>query len=303
MTARPSPQDRHRPAPDRSPALEALIAAPAAWLADKVADPVVAARAEQAVLGAAAQFGGAAVPAALQRLATAGTAGGLAPADPVLRALMRAWMGAIASTRVHGVHHLGLVGRAPVVAVSNHLSFADTTATECALLRAGGAARAFADRMWALAGPKVWDEPLHALASSGLNLVPTAQSRHVGASSDAQAVLQGLVLARERVRAGDPLLVYAEGTRSRTGRLGPFLAGVRHHLAVEGTVVLPIALVGVDRLYPVDAQALVAGRIDVTIGAPIPVDDPLDALARAHEALAALLPERHRPAPGTPPIV
>jgi 1-acyl-sn-glycerol-3-phosphate acyltransferase len=280
-----------------------LLQAPAPWLATWIADPTVAARAEAAVAGAASQFGEQAVQRALAAARDRGVPAGPHPADPVLRAIMRAWIGAIVHTSVDGASHAAIVGSRPVIAVSNHLSFADTTATECALLRAGGAARAFADRMWALAGPKVWDEPLHALASSALCLVPTSQSSRIGAQSDTAAVLRALAAARERLSAGDPLLVYAEGTRSRTGTLGPLLAGVRHYLTLPGTVVLPIALSGTDRLYPVGARQLTAGPVQVRLGSPIEVDDPLRALVEAHRALAALLPDGYRPAASAPPIV
>lgn len=280
-----------------------LLRDPESWLAGWIADPAVAARAQAAVGGAAAQFGAAALAEALGRARDAPTPR-TNVADPVLRAVMRAWMAAIVRTTVAGVQHLGVVGTRPVVILSNHLSFADTTATECALLRAGGAARALADRMWALAGPRVWDEPLHAVASTALNLLPAPQSARVGADpADTAAVLRALTLARERLAARDPLLVYAEGTRSRTGRLAPFLAGIRHYLGVPGTVVLPLALTGTDRLYPVGARSLKPGGVDVRIGAPIEVNDPVRTLVDAHRSLAALLPDGYRPAAGAPPVV
>ena len=291
--------------PHPSP-FDAIADRPASWLAAHIADPRVAARAEAAAEGAIAQFDPVDVRRALAAIRHAGPRPEGNTAQPVVRALMRAWMGAIVTTEVRGTHHLKATAGRPVIAMSNHLSYTDTTATECALIRAGGAARSFADRMRAVAGPKVWGTPLHALATSGLNVLPTAQSQRVGAALDPDAqrtLLRGLQLAKRCLDARDPLLIYPEGTRSRSGRLGPFLSGVRYFLREPGAVAIPIALSGTDRLYPIGASQLTAGPVRLEIGAPIDIDDPLEALKTAHEAIAALLPERHRPADRSQPLL
>src|SRR5688572_19864904 len=57
-------------------------------------------------------------------------------------------------SRVLGAHHLATVAGAPVVIVSNHLSYADANVIEVLLHRSG--ATELADRLTALAGPKVF---------------------------------------------------------------------------------------------------------------------------------------------------
>ena len=272
---------------------------PASWLAARIDDTIVAARAHRAMVHALDTAGPDRVLAAVREVRDAGPSEEGNPADPALRALIRAWFGAIAETAIDGAIPTG----GPIVLLSNHLSYTDTTATDVALVAAGHAA--LADRIAVLAGPKVWDTPLHALATRALNIVPTVQSEAVGGESARAAaarLLRGVALARRRMEEGAPLLVYPEGTRSRSGRLGSFLKGVRHYLGVPGTVVVPVALQGTDRIYPIDADRLIPGPVRLAIGAPIPAEDPESALRDAWREIVRMLPERHRPSADTPPV-
>ncbi len=96
-------------------------------------------------------------------------------------------------------------------------------------------------------------------------------------------------------------VLYAEGSRTRTGRLRPFLRGVHRYLAVEGLSVVPMAIVGSDALFPVEGTKLLPAEIRLAFGPPIRVSRAADAaqvLERAHAAVAALLPPERRPEPG-----
>ena len=72
----------------------------------------------------------------------------------------------------------------------------------------------------------------------------------------AAAARQSIESARTRLRRGDALLVYAEGTRSRTGELQPLLAGVTRYLDSDDVLVLPIGMTGSEALYPVGGETL-----------------------------------------------
>ncbi|MEQ1507959.1 MAG: hypothetical protein ABMB14_37370, partial [Myxococcota bacterium] len=81
--------------------------------------------------------GPAAVSEAAADARAAGPTDAVQPAHPVSQRLIRAWLDVIVTRSVvEGVERLAL-GGAPIVVVSNHLSFVDTTATECAWIRAG----------------------------------------------------------------------------------------------------------------------------------------------------------------------
>lgn len=82
-----------------------------------------------------------------------------------------------------------------------------------------------------------------------------------------------IVLLREaarRVREGTNVLVFPEGTRSPDGRLLPFKKGV-FHLAIEaGVPIVPIRVLGSERISPKGSLRLGGGDVEVVIGAAIP---------------------------------
>ncbi len=102
-------------------------------------------------------------------------------------------------------------------------------------------------------------------------------------------------LALERIRSGLWVLVFAEGTRSADGTLGRFKKG-GFHLAVEaGVPVVPVAIRGAREILPRGAlHPRRAGRVEIRVGEPIPVEgltraDVPGLAARARLAVEALL--------------
>ena len=68
------------------------------------------------------------------------------------------------------------------------------------------------------------------------------------------------------LRSGETLGIFPEGTRSRTGEMGPLLSGASM-LAMRGRVpVVPVYIAGRYRPF---------GKMTVVIGAPVPFDDLL----------------------------
>ncbi|MEP6916771.1 MAG: lysophospholipid acyltransferase family protein, partial [Acidobacteriota bacterium] len=85
----------------------------------------------------------------------------------------------------------------------------------------------------------------------------------------ARAARRSIDVAQARLRAGDVLLVFAEGTRSRTREMQPVLAGVARYLDDPEAWVLPVGIVGTDAMFPIGEDGLHRVRIDIRIGAPI----------------------------------
>lgn len=99
---------------------------------------------------------------------------------------------------------------------------------------------------------------------------------------------------------GQNLCLFPEGTRSRTGALAPFKAGLLQAAIDAGVPVVPVAIDGCGKVLPAQGLFRVRpGTIRVRIGAPIPVRDEagmlLDRQAltrRAHESVRTLLEPR-----------
>ncbi len=100
------------------------------------------------------------------------------------------------------------------------------------------------------------------------------------------AAMRSLSRAAEKVRGGRSLLLFAEGTRSRDGRLAPFKRGA-FHLAIEaGVPVVPVAISGSGRVLPPGFLFRIApGEVRLAFSAPIDVgpyagNGGIDALVR-----------------------
>ena len=76
--------------------------------------------------------------------------------------------------------------------------------------------------------------------------------------------------AKCRIRDGEKVMLYPEGTRSRDGKLGPFKKG-GFHLAIDaGVPIVPVALKGTRESMPRGSVLLRSGRVQAIIGEPIP---------------------------------
>ena len=134
---------------------------------------------------------------------------------------------------------LAEINAAPVVVVSNHLSYADANVIEVLLRRAG--AVDMANRLTALAGPKVFTSRQRRFSSLCFGTIKVPQSAEVASGEAAlseravaRAARQSIEVALERLRQGDALLLFGEGTRSRTSAMQPMLAGAARYLDVPG---------------------------------------------------------------------
>lgn len=226
------------------------------------------------------------------------------PAHPKGRGLSRTWCrDVISDGRVHGAAHLAAAAAAgPTLVVCNHLAYVDSQAIDAVL--AWGGHGALADRLVSLAGPKVYADLFRRIASLCLGTLPVPQSTSLGHAEKlsprelARQARASLDLAHRLLDDGDILLLYAEGSRSRTTRLQAFLPGTARYLRKPGLQVVPAALVGTHRVMPVGEARLRPGPVRLTFGEALLVDDAgshREALAAVHDAVAALLPDELRP--------
>jgi putative phosphoserine phosphatase / 1-acylglycerol-3-phosphate O-acyltransferase len=76
----------------------------------------------------------------------------------------------------------------------------------------------------------------------------------------------------ERLRSGVSVFVAPEGTRSDTGKLGPFKTGAFHVARNAGVPIVPIVLRNAYELMPGKSKIIRPGVVDVAVLDPIPTD-------------------------------
>jgi 1-acyl-sn-glycerol-3-phosphate acyltransferase len=251
-------------------------------------------------------------PAALDglaaRLAQAGVGWEYFPRDPLARRIHQVLAGPVLQREpdVSGLEHLAAVADQPLVIVANHLSYSDANVIDVLLQGAGQAA--ICDRLTVMAGPKVYSNIRRRFSSLCFGTIKTPQNS--ARSSDdavmttrevARAARRTIDLAHQRLRLGEALLVFPEGTRSRSGAMQQLLAGVARYFQPPAWV-LPLALTGTESLFAIDQDTLVPVPLRVAIGRPLPAATLVAAAGGDRRlimdavglAIAALVPARYR---------
>ena len=210
------------------------------------------------------------------RLASAGADWDYTPSDPLARRIHRVLASRVLQHEpvVTGLGHLEAVRGKPLVIFANHLSYSDANAVEVLLQRAG--ASEVADRLTVIAGPKVYSNVRRRFSSLcfGTIKVPQSTTRAsdeavMSARDVATAAKRSIQTAHERVRLGEALLVFPEGSRSRSGRMQRLLPGAARYLELPDTWVVPMALTGTDHLFPLNEDSLNPVRLTLRIGTPL----------------------------------
>ncbi len=168
--------------------------------------------------------------------------------------LVRMYLRVMHRLRVTGLEH---VPPPPFVMIANHTSHLDAL-TLAAALPWSAARYAFA----LAAGDTFFTStPAAAFAAYAVNALPVWRARTTSAD-----------LARLRARLTEDGVVYIlfpEGTRSRTGALGPFKPGIAALVAGSAVPVVPCYLAGAAAAWPADKSWPRPGRLTLRIGPPL----------------------------------
>jgi 1-acyl-sn-glycerol-3-phosphate acyltransferase len=254
-------------------------------------------------------FGPEAVDALRGRLSASADAWSYYAADPVAREIHYALAPLVLKDppQVLGVENLDPVRRRPVVIVSNHLSYSDANVIQVLLHQCGR--RDITERLTVVAGPKVYSALPRRFSSLCFGTIKSPQNESVSSGEAAMPAREVALAAREtiaaaeaRLRMNDALLLFPEGTRSRTGAMQPFLAGISRYFEWDELWIVPMGLQGTERMFAIGEERLASVPIVLTIGAPIPVSalrDRTGSDRRAFvdglgQAVASVLPAEFR---------
>jgi 1-acyl-sn-glycerol-3-phosphate acyltransferase len=120
---------------------------------------------------------------------------------------------------------------------------------------------------------------------------------------NAASARRSIAEAARRIKSGQSVVIFPEGTRTRDGSLGPFKKG-GFHLAIDSSAdIVPVAIHGSRALMPRGSALIRSGHVRIELGAPIstagmgPADrEPL--LNRVRAQIADMLGEPEKsPAP------
>ncbi|WP_433504910.1 lysophospholipid acyltransferase family protein [Pseudonocardia halophobica] len=157
--------------------------------------------------------------------------------------------------RVQGVQHVPAQG--PVIFAANHRAAVDTAVI-----------------------PLVTPRPVAFLAKAEYFTARSLKTRLIGRflgalgyvpvdRANAKAGLAALEAGRTVLEAGGAFGIYPEGTRSLDGRLHRGHTGVASLALSTGAVVVPVGLVGTEKVQPVGKKLPRVARVEVRFGRPL----------------------------------
>lgn len=156
----------------------------------------------------------------------------------------------------------------PLTFISNHLTYADSHIIETLLSRFGF--KDLADHLVHIAGQKTFQITRRALTRS-LNTVRVYQPKaNMESMVKKKMNTRALRWAGRLKRKGFSLLVYPEGTRTRLERhFNLFSANPKTTIYFKQSYVVPLALMGSEKIMPVGSVLQKSATVRLKIGDPI----------------------------------
>ena len=151
-----------------------------------------------------------------------------------------------------GTENIPLEG--PVILISNHQSHFDMLALLMTIPRPF---RVVAKR-------HLFRIPVFGWCLTLAGMIPIDREKRASA-------IQSLERAADRIRGGEPVLFFPEGTRSRDGHLLPFKKGAFVIAVKAGAPIVPVSVTGSLDVLPKGSIRIRPGPITVRYGAEIPI--------------------------------
>lgn len=197
-----------------------------------------------------------------------------------------------ANLTVNGIENIDEVKK-PRIFVCNHLSNSDGLVLERVLKEKSDP--------YFIAGVKLSDDPITSLGTKIVKNIPIKPS-----SADKDAITKVV----KALKGGNDILIFPEGTRSRTGQMIEGKKGILLFARMAKAEIIPIGMSGTDKLLPISKDGNMGSEkwqnSDVTINIGKKVEFPprekqedrheyedkcMDILMRS---IAKLLPENYR---------
>lgn len=117
---------------------------------------------------------------------------------------------------------------------------------------------------------------------------------------DRESAAASIEACVERLKRGVSFAVYPEGTRSPDGRLRPFKKGTFVMAIAAGVPIVPVSIVGAQKLMQKGSWKIEAGPVVIRFGTAVDAtghspEQRNELLARVEESVAAGLPEEQQP--------
>lgn len=169
------------------------------------------------------------------------------------RAIARPAMRYLYQAEVRGLEHVPVSG--PAIISPNHRSFFDTPLVMATAPR----------RVIFLGKAEYMDRAATRYAFPALGMVPIKRDVK-------KASMAALTTAAELLEAGELVGIYPEGTRSRDGYLHRGHSGVAHLAVMTGAPIVPVGLIGTERVQPIGSNVPRPFRGPLTIQFGEPID-------------------------------
>jgi 1-acyl-sn-glycerol-3-phosphate acyltransferase len=214
------------------------------------------------------------------RLTGTGATWGFHAHDPIARRVSRLAQSSVLKpgSALEASESLERARKGPVFFVANHLSYVDANILDALFVAAGY--QDVADKLTVLVGPKVFQTPTRRLASLCFGTIKIPQSQSIASEEAvmprrevARLAEQTLQAVAERHRAGEHVMIFIEGTRSRTGSMQRVLAATARYFETEGAVILPVGLWGTENLVPLDRMQVTPAVAHAHAGRPVAAAD------------------------------
>ncbi|MGE8720112.1 1-acyl-sn-glycerol-3-phosphate acyltransferase [Leptospira terpstrae] len=182
--------------------------------------------------------------------------------------------------KVEGIENLklldGVIGKYPVTLISNHLSHLDAPAIFTLLYNAGPEGRKIAESLVFIAGRLAFEPDFTRLGLYMFGTLLVCSKKDMADNPSLSDVMTKINMrafrnSQKLQSDGKVISIFPEGTRSRDGRLMPFVDTVYHYVANK--VILPISLEGTEKILPIEGLLFNQAVGKLVIGKPVLVGE------------------------------